>query len=220
LRILTAIAEAHVEIGDPANRQAWDDALGAAQTGNQKLETHLKIADAQMKAGDRQAALRTLEQALVAEKIMTTDDLRAGPFVDRELLEAQIATVRAEAGDVSGAIQLASAIENIQFQGDALAGIAAAQAASGDIKGALETVGRIRPPDPTRPGMTHLRDEWYALPKIITAQARAGDVAGALATADRLGPSRKVRRYGLIYIAEGLHQRNDAGKRVQPIPLR
>ena len=74
----------------------------------------------------------------------------------------------------------------------------------------------IRPPDPKQGMITHLWDQWYALRKIITAQARAGDVAGALATADRLGPSREARHYALISIAEGLHQRNDAGNRAEP----
>ena len=36
LHILTEIAEAHAEIGDPANRKAWDDALRAAETGTEK----------------------------------------------------------------------------------------------------------------------------------------------------------------------------------------
>jgi tetratricopeptide (TPR) repeat protein len=214
--ILTMLAEAHADIGDPANRKAWDDALRAAETGNEKVRVLLKIANAQMSAGDHEAALRTLEQALVVERSMTWKELATGPLLGRDFVEARIAEVRAEAGDITGAVRLANTIKHNQVQGDALAGIAAAQAASGDIKGALETAGTIRPPDPTQGFITHLSDQWYALPKIITAQARAGDVAGALATADRLGPSREARRYALISIAEGLHQRNDPGKRAQP----
>ncbi len=215
-RILTEIAEAHAKIGDPANRKAWDDALRAAGTGYQKLRVLFKIADAQMKAGDREAALQTWEQALVAERSMNPEELRGGPGLGRDFVEAEIAEARAEAGDVTGAMRLANTIKHIQVQGDALAGIAAARAASGDIKGALETAWTIRPPDPTQGLITDLRDQWYALPKIITAQARAVDVAGALTTADRLGPSRQARRSALISIAEGLHQRNDTGKRAQP----
>ena len=216
LRILTGIAEAHAEIGDPANRKAWDDALRAAETDTQKVRVLLKIADVQMKAGDREAALRTLERTLVAERSMNPKELEGGPLLGRDFLEMQIAVAWAEAGDITGAIRLANAIKHIQIEGAALAGIAAAQAASGDIKGALETAGTIRPPDPTHGLITHLWGRWEALQQITTAQARAGDVASALATADRLGPSRDVRRRGLLFIAEGLHQRNDAGKRAQP----
>jgi tetratricopeptide (TPR) repeat protein len=216
LMVLTRIAEAHAEVSDPANRKAWDDALRAAETGTEKLRLLLMIADAQMKAGDREAALRTLEQTLAAERSMNPKELEGGPLLGRDFLEMQIAVAWAEAGDITGAIRLANAIKHIQIQGAALAGIAAAQAASGDIKGALETAGTIRPPDPTHGLITHLWGQWEALQQIITAQARAGDVAGALATADRLGPSREVRRRGLLFIAEGLHQRNDPGKRAQP----
>jgi tetratricopeptide (TPR) repeat protein len=213
-RILTAIAEAHAEIGDPANRKAWDDALRAAETGTEKLRVLFKIVDAQGKAGDHEAALRTLEQALAAERSMDPEDLH--PFSNRDFVEARIAEARAEAGDITGAIRLAKTIRRIQIQGDALAGIAAAQAASGDIKGALETTGMIRPPDPKEGLITHMRDQSDALHRIITAQARAGDVAGALVTADRLGSSPGARRWGLLRIAEGLGQRNDMGKRAQP----
>jgi tetratricopeptide (TPR) repeat protein len=213
--ILTEIAYAHAEIGDPANRKAWDDALRAAETGTQRVRVLFKIAEAQVYAGDREAALRTLEQALVAERSMNREELECGPLLNRDFLEARISVLRAEAGDITGAIRLANTIKHIQVQGDALARISAVQAASGDIKGALETAGAIRPPDPTQGWITDLSDQWYALPKIITAQARAGDVAGALTTADRLGPSREARLDALISIAEGFHQRNEMGKRAQ-----
>jgi tetratricopeptide (TPR) repeat protein len=216
LLILTVIAESHAEIGDPANRKVWEDALRAAETGTQKVRVLLKIAEAQVYAGDREAALRTSEQALVAERNMNREELERGPLLNRDFLEARIAVLRAEAGDITGAIRLANTIKHIQVQGDALARISAVQAASGDIKGALETAGAIRPPDPTQGWITDLSDQWYAMPKIITAQARAGDVASALATADRLGPSREARLDALISIAEGLHQRNEMGKRAQP----
>jgi tetratricopeptide (TPR) repeat protein len=214
-RILTEIAEAHAEIGDPANRKAWDDALRAAETETQKVRVLLEIAHAQMKGGDREAALRTLEQALVAERSMKPEDLRAGPLISRDFVETLIAVARAEAGDITGAIRLANTIKHIQRQGDALARIAAAQAASGDFKGALETAGTIRPPDPTQGLITHLWDQWDALREIAAAQARAGDVAGALATADRLRP-RGLWRNALIVIAKGLDQRNRAAKRAGP----
>jgi hypothetical protein len=214
--ILTTIAETHAEIGDPANRKAWDDVLRAAETSTQKLDVLLKIADAQIKAGDREAALRTLEQALVAERSMKPEELDGGSLFGRDYMENAIAVTRAEAGDITGAIRLANAIKLNQLQGAALAVIAAAQAASGDIKGALETTGMIRPPDLKQGGITDLPGKWYALEKIITAQARAGDVAGALATADRQGPSRDARLSTLIAIAKGLHKRNETGKRAQP----
>ena len=53
----------------------------------------LKIADAQIKAGDREAALRTLEQALVAERSMNREELEDGPFLGRDFVEMQIAVV-------------------------------------------------------------------------------------------------------------------------------
>jgi tetratricopeptide (TPR) repeat protein len=210
--ILTAIAEAHAEIGDSANRKAWDEALRAARIDTEKVQILFKLAGAQMKAGDREAALRTLEQALVAERSMNQGELEYGPLQGRNFVEMNIAVGRAVAGDISGAIRLANTIKRIQVQGAALAKIAAVQAESGDIKGALETVGTIRPPDPKQVLITDQWDQQNALQWIITAQARAGDVAGALATADRLGPSRS---WGLLWVAEGLGQRNDTGKRAQ-----
>ena len=216
LRLLTGIAEAHAEIGDPANRKAWGDALAAAETVAQKLRILFEIADAQVKAGDREAALRTLDQALVVERSMNPEDRFEIPLGNPGLVESEIAEARAEAGDITGAIRIAGTIQHIQVRGDALAGIAAAQARSGDIKGALETAEKIPSPDPKQGLITHMRGQWEALREIIKAQARAGDVAGALATADRLGSSRESRRWGLLDIAEGLHQRNDARKRTQP----
>jgi hypothetical protein len=215
-RILTVIAEAHAEIGDPANRKAWDEALRAAETGSEKLPVLLKIADAQMKAGDREAALRTLEQALVAERSIKPEELpgRWNFGGSRDFVEAEIATARADAGDIAGAIRLANTIKHVQVQGDALARIAKAQAASGDIKGALETAGTIRPPDPAQGSITHLWDESDALREIAAAQARAGDVAGALATADRLGD---LRRYAWLVIAEGLGRRHKASRRPEAL---
>ena len=213
LQILTAIAEAHAEIGDPANQKAWDEALRAVKIDTEKVQLLYKITAAQMKAGDRKAALRTLEQALVTERSMDQGELKDGPLQGRNFVEMHIAVARAEAGDITGAIRLANTIKRIQVQGATLAQIAAVQAESGDIKGAFETVGTIRPPDPKQVLITDQWDQQNALQSIITAQARAGDVAGALATADRLGPSR---RWGLLWIAEGLGQRNDAGKRAQP----
>ena len=102
----------------PGEPEAWDDAFRAAETGNQKLRILFKIADAQMKAGDREAALRTLDQALVAERSMNPDELAPGPGERRNFMEMQIAAARAEAGDIAGAIRLANTIKHIQVQGE------------------------------------------------------------------------------------------------------
>ena len=217
LLVLTDIAEAHAETGDlAATLKAWDDALRAAETGTEKLGVLLKIAEAQAKAGDRRTALGTLDQALIAARSIKPTDPDANRFGPADFAAAQIARARASAGDVAGAIRVARTIRNNQVQGDALAAIATAQAASGDIKGAFETAGTIKPPDPTQGKfITHLADQTSALLGILAAQARAGDVAGALATADRLS-LRVERSIAWIVIAEGLDQRNNAGKRAEP----
>jgi tetratricopeptide (TPR) repeat protein len=205
--LLSKIAEAHTEIGDrTAALKAWHDALQAARTGTKKLRALMEIAKARIASGDCEAALRTLDQALTAARSIKEDDPDAGAFLNLNVNE--IATARAHAKDISGAIQLANTISNNQIAGDALASIAELQAASGDIKGALDTAEKIRPPN--KGMISEMSDKTGALLGIIAVQARAGDVTGALATADRLSSERNGKYFALLVLAEGLERRHKA----------
>jgi tetratricopeptide (TPR) repeat protein len=205
--VLCNIAEAHTEIGDrTAALKAWSNALQAARTGAKKLRALMGTASVQNASGDREGALRSLDQALIAAKSITDEDEDAeGAFLELN----EIAKARAEAKDIGGAIRLANTIPNNQVAGDALASIAEMQAASGDVRGALDTAEMIKPPNM---GMiSHMADKGSALSLIIRVQAREGDVTGALATAERLGAHSDGKRFALLALADGLGQRRHEG---------
>ena len=206
--LLSSIAEAHTEIGDQAAAlNAWNDALQVARTGTKKLRALMEIASAQIASGDREVALRTLDEALMAAGSITDDDRDAHGLP--ELNVSEIAVARARANDIIGAIQLAGSIPNTQIAGDALASIAKLQAASGDVRGALDTADMISPPNM---GMiSDMSDKTGALLSIIRVQAREGDMAGALATADRLSSVRAAKYLTLMALAQGLEERGQKG---------
>ena len=126
--------------------RAWQDALQATKTGSERFRVLMMITNAQMKAGDREAALTTLQQAMLTTKSMgrkiTSPASTLSPALRWKKLRRQ-----ESAKDIIGAIRLANTIKHNQIRGDALAGIATMQAESGDIKKAVRTTGMIRPPD-------------------------------------------------------------------------
>ncbi len=212
---MVVIAEAHDEIGDPANPRAWDEAFRAAVDDTETVRILLRTAMAQIKAGDRPSALRTLDRALTTVRRMDPDEVRFGRLLGMDDTLNGIAKWRAVAGDIAGAIRLAGTIEGVQTRGDALAKIAAVQADAGDIPGALKTVGTIRRPTPDEELITHMRLPEDSLLEIIRIQARAGDVAGAMATIARMDRPAVWRPSALLQIAQGLDERAEAAKHPQ-----
>lgn len=188
------LAEALGEISMAAARAgAFDRAYGIA----------IDIADARVRSA-RVAALEVLagEQAAAGEVDAAFDTVVAidNPF-RRSQAQAAIATARARAGDISGAIRAASRIgtgywftedqhrlkiasglvtragefDHFWFY-EALATIARIQAEAGDILGALQTAKSI----PDAGGRSR------AAARVAAVQARQGDIAGALLTAQRI----------------------------------
>jgi RNA polymerase sigma factor (sigma-70 family) len=161
-RVQSALRDAEVDaltLDDPFNRAV---ALG-------------RIAVLHARAGQRDAARRTLRKALHAEARDVGQD-RAQHRDNRLWI---IAEYQAEAGDVKGALKTIEGVSEIN-QTAALRHVALAQARRGDITGALATVGTMQPVRDVDP----FRDE--ALRHIAILQADAGDIKGALRTAEGL----------------------------------
>ena len=100
-----------------------------------------------------------------------------------------------QAGDLTGALQLAAKISSDDFQNRAYCEIAESKAWAGDIKGAVDAAG-----------LSHGVDRGYILKRIAEIQAHNGDKKGALTWATtQTGPSD--RALALLGVAEGqLHE--------------
>jgi RNA polymerase sigma factor (sigma-70 family) len=181
----------------PEPRPAFGEALAAARDipdGAERVPVLVRIALAQGRAGDRDAADKTLRQARdvadavkddrkfmafreIAEAYARLGDLKAalrtagalGEESARDQLLLLVAGQRASAGDLAGAREVVAAMTT-SHKDDALAAIAGAQARAGDVKAALETADRLRHQPLSRAG---------ALEEIALAQAKAGDRAAA-----------------------------------------
>ena len=92
--LLSNIAEAHTEIGDQAALNAWTDALQVARTGTKNLRALMEIASAQIESGDREVALRTLDEALMAAGSITDDDRDAHGLPELNVSEIAVARAR------------------------------------------------------------------------------------------------------------------------------
>lgn len=142
------------------------DVTGALQTaaaikeGSMRSAALRDIALAQVRAGDQAAAARTLEQAVQAAAAFN-------PALQN------IAVVRAELGDVAGALQVAADVEVEFMKYDTLVDIARVLSDRGDFTGALRAAAAI--PDDKHWKSTSLSD-------IAQAQAKAGDMAAATST--------------------------------------
>jgi tetratricopeptide (TPR) repeat protein len=143
------------------------------------------LARRQAEINDRQGAARNIRQAIRALK---------GVREKRFLVHPQLAIVQAQvqAGDLTGALQLAAKIASDDFQDRAYCEITEFKAWAGDIKGAVDAAG-----------LSHGVGRGYNLKVIAKIQAYKGDKKGALAWATtQTGPSD--RALALLGVAEGL----------------
>jgi RNA polymerase sigma factor (sigma-70 family) len=155
-------------------QDAEQDALTLDNAFNRAV-TLGRIAVLHARAGQRDAALQTLRNALELEG-REVGQVRAQHQDNRLWI---IAEYQVKAGDLKGAMKTIKGVSEMN-QTAALRHVALAQARRGDIKGALATVGTMQPVRDHDP----FRDE--ALRHIAILQADAGDIQGALRTVEGL----------------------------------
>jgi RNA polymerase sigma factor (sigma-70 family) len=188
-------AAPRAEAAEP--RPAFAEALTAARgidEAAERVPVLVRIALAQDRAGEHDAARRTLRQARegadavkdngktmafreVAEAYARLGDfdaaLRTAAGLDRENAREQILLLvvaqQASAGDLPGARKVMAAMATDQ-KDDALAAIAGAEARAGDLKAAQANADKLRHQPLSRAS---------ALEAIALAQAKAGDRAAA-----------------------------------------
>jgi tetratricopeptide (TPR) repeat protein len=152
----------------------------AAASGEPGYGLLLEIAVAQAKAGDSAAAINTLDRCL--------DDARhIKDRRDRRWFLARLAEVRAEAGDVAGALRTVRDIDLADTNAYAQSLVALAQAKAGQIKAAMETADAIDPKE----------HRAFARAFIAIAQAEVGDFDAGIRTAkslDTLASSNEPNR--------------------------
>lgn len=163
-----------------------------------KAEALREIAAIQVTAGDIQGAFRTVAMIQSVANIGKTGTARAL----REMAAAQ-----AQKGDVAGALRTAASIsqDDEHMQRWAFRDIAVAQAVSGDIQGGLKTVAMIQDAE-----FEHLL-RGSAARWVIAAQARRGAVRDAIKWAENQAPPA-LKAFGLLGVAEGMMERQGAGK--------
>jgi hypothetical protein len=180
-----AIAQARA-LGDIAGAQQTADLIASASDKSYALK---EIAEAQAKAGDFTAALKTAN-CIIPDG--TYSNWRGGTL-------AGIAEAQAEAGDVAGAFKTAELIQNEYYRKSGVGRIVHGQAKGRDIVGALKTADLIHDTD----------DKSSALLGIVDVQAESGDIAGAFKTADLIiGTDEKSG--ALSYIASAQAKAGDA----------
>jgi len=119
------------------------DLSGSRQTahkiapGYPRASAFKSLAEASLRAGDKQSARQYLNEAVTAAKAITNDLARADTLW-------RIAAVQAEAGDIDGALSTARPIEFAHHHINAIRDIVTAQAKAGDRTGALETASLLK----------------------------------------------------------------------------
>src|SRR5262249_41532263 len=161
----------------------------------------MKIATAQIRAGDQTEARKTFQQAVRAAEAINHEDRKGSSLM-------LMAEAQAEAGEVEAALKTAEAIQTERSNSKewALAQVASAQAKAKNVKGAMKTVDAIRDEDKAMALMLvasrmaeagdskqalklaeDIQDEYYrvqALTNIADAQLLAGDRDGAKTVID------------------------------------
>jgi Flp pilus assembly protein CpaB len=153
-------------------RKVFQQAISTAseiQEQNARDTVLAESAEAQAKAGDVNAALKTLESIPEAP----------GRFSPKDRVRFSIALAQTKAGDLEGALQTGKSCEqdfpdspSAQQNKSALKEMAAVLARKGDFKGALNTATFIK----------NRLNKIGALTQIAVAQAKAGDRAGGEST--------------------------------------
>ncbi len=199
-----------------------------------------RVAEAQAKAGDRDAAARTIEAALRAASLIKTDEEHLEWDHDAFALK-QIAAAQTRLGDLAGALKTTALVRIPYNKYHSLYRIAEIQVEMGDFKGALKTAsvlddaapdgilqaiawaqvrtGNIRGALETADSIqdSYWRD--HILDAIAVAQAKSGDWASATATFARARTDRnfpqELRTDGLTEMAEALATRGEVQKAYQ-----
>lgn len=212
IKVYRRLAEAHARAGD------YDQAyrcLGEIQPANNvenfrtiqgRVYLMKAVAEAQLKAGQSEAAKDTVLAALEAIAPLPDGDAEAYfPMAD-------LARILARAGDLAGAMRTAGSLARAESRVKVLGEIAAVQARQGRREEARATVGRAieaagRAPnealwslDPTLSNLPRapIGDMDPMLPVqalIAQAQARADDLDGALRTISGMGSSMWTSYY-------------------------
>jgi RNA polymerase sigma factor (sigma-70 family) len=151
----------------------------------------MSVAEAQAKAGQKDAAAKTFAEAIEAARRVR------GSEKDHRLRD--VAEAQARAGDVKAAKETADGIEMEDSRASALSAVATAQAKAGDFKGAEETIGTIT--SDVRKG--------EALMALLEARAKAGRLDEASAAAAQITEDFGKIRAGAS-LARAHHRAKDA----------
>ena len=195
---LQRIVEAQANAGDM--RGALQTASAIKQSNSSKAIALIRIAEAQARLKNLEAASFTLQQARQAA-------LHIQNVKERAHRLGWVARVKAEVGDkvsasetVQEALTATNDIANKKDKDSPLLSIVEAQAQMGDFKGALQTTSSMN--------SDFVTDR--AFYQIARAQAQAGDIDGALKTAAlSQGYEFMWRGYTLQFIATVQAQRGD-----------
>jgi hypothetical protein len=165
----TSTAEAPIDLNPKSIlRDAYEAAL-QIESASSRASSLRFIAEAQASADDLTGALNTAS--------LIPPSSGDGFSFNKEDTFAVIVGVRAEIGDVTGALQVLTRLQNAgSYQYRALADIAAAQARKGQMEEAFQTIVPIR----------DSADRAYAVNEIAAGQAQSGDDEGAVQTASAI----------------------------------
>jgi RNA polymerase sigma factor (sigma-70 family) len=135
-----------------------------------KVWVLISVAQAQARAGQKDASAKTFADALEAVKDVAAGDAFGS---ERDHRRRDVAEGQAKAGDFKGALETAETINQDDARAGARAAVATAQAQAGDLKGAEETIAgiavEVRKGEATR--------------ALVAAQIKAGKLTEAAATA-------------------------------------
>ena len=185
VNVLRAVATSQAGAG---NGQEAAQTAAMLEDDYDRALTLLSVAKAHMKAKNRDAAQKNLQQG--QQIVQGLDEgSNAKIMASQYVVEAQ-----AELGDVKAARQTADGIANETLKNMALGKIVAAQAKAGDHKAALQTAEALQDEKQKRDVLAY-----YILP----AQLRSGDVKAGQETAEALqGDRRHVLALGEIAKAQ------------------
>ncbi|HEV3024019.1 MAG TPA: hypothetical protein VGX76_16200, partial [Pirellulales bacterium] len=180
--LLIKAPEAPKEVRIPARTVLKDATEAAQEIEDKQWKAWLLqyIGEVQAKAGEREAAAKTFELAILAANEIRGKN-QADPFADARHTLCWIACAQATAGDVKAARQTVESIDDDGARDYAMANLGCALARVGDLKGALETTESV----------SFNKKDWI-YEALVTAQADAGKLKEAMETAEKISgdPSR------------------------------
>lgn len=164
--VRTALVTSLAEVGKLKEAAQIVEKIGSDPD---KAKALASLASGQVKAKDRAAAKKSLQEARqIADRIEEDKNSTARSDACR-----YVAEVQAEMGDVEEARRIAGTIAKEQWKNIALRSIVSVQAKAGDIQGAIKTSETIE----------QEYEKGEAMKEILTAQLRSVDLKGGLQTA-------------------------------------